>query len=423
MAPQRPEVPRSTTVYQALDHAVMKQQVTDGSDPGKAGRIAAEWKRFGEKLVDAAIAFKTMEEGTSAMWSGKAAEGAQTQFAGFTKATETLGQQHNAVGNAIQTQVSAAETAKHAMPEPVPYEPGKMLKEAATSGNPFKMAATLFTIPAQKAKSEEAKAQAVQVMQNRDSTFTSSAATMPTFTELPQTKEGPSEPPPRPLPHPVDPPGGNDGRNVRPPGGIGVPPGGGTPPGIGMPIAPPPNRPGQGNTKTSWQTGNQNQQNQNQNQNQNQRPGQNPGQRPPIGGPFPPGTRPPGQMPGGARGGGPGGAAAAKAGGGAGGFGGGGKPGGSFGPSNPGGQGQGQTPGGRAGVMGAAGPQAGGFGPANAGSAARGAAGMGAGGMGAGAGQGQGAEDKEHKSAAYLVEAEDVFGDGETLVAPPVIGE
>jgi hypothetical protein len=43
------------------------------------------------------------------------------------------------------------------------------------------------------------------------------------------------------------------------------------------------------------------------------------------------------------------------------------------------------------------------------------------GGMGAGAGGRGGEEDKEHKAASYLVETEDVFGDG-TMVAPPVIG-
>ncbi|WP_394613262.1 PPE domain-containing protein [Lentzea sp. JNUCC 0626] len=81
--------------------------------------------------------------------------------------------------------------------------------------------------------------------------------------------------------------------------------------------------------------------------------------------------------------------------------------------------------GGAAGVAGeGAGRGAGGFGPAGAGAAGAagrgGAAGMG-GGMGAGGGRGEGAEDGEHKSASYLQETEDIFGDG-TMVAPPVIG-
>jgi PPE family len=78
------------------------------------------------------------------------------------------------------------------------------------------------------------------------------------------------------------------------------------------------------------------------------------------------------------------------------------------------------------GQRGAAGP--GGFGPAEAEAGARagqagraGAAGSGAGAgpMGGGA---QGEEDAEHKRPGYLVETEDVWGDG-IRVAPPVIGE
>lgn len=108
--------------------------------------------------------------------------------------------------------------------------------------------------------------------------------------------------------------------------------------------------------------------------------------------------------PGGGAGGGLGGAAAAK------------------GMGGPGGMGS--NFGGASGVAGDGRGGAGGFGPSGAGAAGaggRGAAGMGAGGMGAGGGRGDGEEDKEHKSASYLQETEDIFGDG-TMVAPPVIG-
>jgi hypothetical protein len=41
--------------------------------------------------------------------------------------------------------------------------------------------------------------------------------------------------------------------------------------------------------------------------------------------------------------------------------------------------------------------------------------------MGGHGAKGQGEDDIEHKSASYLQETEDIFGDG-TMVAPPVIG-
>lgn len=71
-----------------------------------------------------------------------------------------------------------------------------------------------------------------------------------------------------------------------------------------------------------------------------------------------------------------------------------------------------------AGVGAAGGPGgAGGFGPGGRG----GAPGMG-GPMGAGGARANGEEDKEHKRPDYLIETDDIFGDG-MLVAPPVIGE
>ncbi|MBP2334073.1 hypothetical protein JOF41_000251 [Saccharothrix coeruleofusca] len=90
------------------------------------------------------------------------------------------------------------------------------------------------------------------------------------------------------------------------------------------------------------------------------------------------------------------------------------------GTGGPGTGGTGVVPGGRTGAL-AHGP-GGGAAAGRGGPGGMGAGGMGAGGVGAGAGRGQGDEDKEHKSASYLQETEDIFGDG-TMVAPPVIGE
>ncbi|MEV6713717.1 PPE domain-containing protein [Lentzea sp. NPDC051208] len=129
--------------------------------------------------------------------------------------------------------------------------------------------------------------------------------------------------------------------------------------------------------------------------------------------------------PGGGAGGGAGGGRGGGGGGGLGGPGAGGLGGAAAakGMGGPGGMGGGF--GGAAGVAGDGRGGAGGFGPSGAGAAGAagrgGAAGMGAGGMGAGGGRGEGAEDAEHKSASYLQETEDIFGDG-TMVAPPVIG-
>ncbi|WP_199444589.1 PPE domain-containing protein [Umezawaea beigongshangensis] len=58
------------------------------------------------------------------------------------------------------------------------------------------------------------------------------------------------------------------------------------------------------------------------------------------------------------------------------------------------------------------------------GATSRGGAGSpGAPGVAAGPQRGQGDEDTEHKAAAYLQEIDDIWGENDTLVAPPVIGD
>ncbi|WHT18333.1 hypothetical protein N8J89_35345 [Crossiella sp. CA-258035] len=98
----------------------------------------------------------------------------------------------------------------------------------------------------------------------------------------------------------------------------------------------------------------------------------------------------------------------------------GGMPGG-FGPgsgSGSAGMRPGFGPGGMGGIgSGGPGGPGSGFGPGGRG----GAPGMGGGPMGGGA-RANGEEDKEHKRPDYLIETDDIFGEG-TLVAPPVIGE
>ncbi|MFI6097691.1 PPE domain-containing protein [Lentzea sp. NPDC051213] len=179
------------------------------------------------------------------------------------------------------------------------------------------------------------------------------------------------------LPPPTPPPGSDDWRNRLPGGDQNLPPGGGG----------------------GW-----NKNDPNDPRNRGKFDPNDPRNRP--GGP---GGRPPGGGGGGGAGGGRGGM-----GGGPGGLG------GAAAARGAGGMGSGF--GGAAGVGEQGRGGAGGFGPTGAGAGAAGGRGApGAGGMGAGGGRGQGEEDKEHKSASYLQETEDIFGDG-TMVAPPVIG-
>ncbi|GLZ30191.1 hypothetical protein Lesp02_23810 [Lentzea sp. NBRC 105346] len=393
MAHNTPRVPPPNAHYPGQSHAAMNQQVSQNNDPGAAGEIAAEWKAIASDLTEVAVGLNTVVNGLSAGWTGQAGTAARQALTKVGNFTDKMSETFTSTGNSIQSQADAAEKAKNSFPKEEPYDPKAMLKDAATSMNPFKMATLPFDMMEQRDKSQAAKAEAERVMQERDNSMAAAAAQMPTFEDTPQvTNQQQGTTQASSTTYGTTTSSVNSNQPFT-----GMPPGTGDnstrPSWTAPPVTPPSTPPGN--------------------------PGIPPGNRPPVNqpGPFiPPGGRLNPNDPRNPMRGGPGG-----------------RPGM---PGGPGGRGMG-GPGGRgAGAFGPANPgaKAGGFGPANpgAGTGAHGpegtAAGRGGtagkqgapGGMGGGGGHGQGAEDKEHRST-YLLPSDEYFDD-DRMVAPPVIG-
>ena len=409
MAPERPAVPEPTANYPGHRHEDMKRLVEENYDPEQVAAIADTWKNIGRDLTDLAVGFNILVNGSQGGWTGSAAEGARAALGKVGTFADTTGDQFTATGDAVRAQGTVASEAKTKMPPPVEYDPKKMFTEALGSGSLLQLGALAFTMPAQKAKSDGAKDEAVTVMRNRDDAMRSATTSMPAFAEIPtvtqeQGTTTPSSQTSSVNTSTINPnttfgttgmpgmPAGNDGTtstswtappstpparpSVTPP--LNQPPGSINQPPIGPPGMVPPRVPGQ-------------------------RP---PGQLPPLS-PRDPRTGRPLPTGGGSTGRGTGGGMGTP-----------GRPG--FGPT---GSGQGGPALGR-------GP-AGGFGPTGSGpapdmsgrgAAARGAAGAASGGgTGAGGGKGEGGEDQEHQSK-YLVPTDEHFND-QRMVAPPVIGE
>ncbi|WP_447006568.1 hypothetical protein ACRAKI_08865 [Saccharothrix isguenensis] len=438
MTREKPQAPEPTANYPAHPHEEMKRQVEEKFDPGLAGEIADEWTNIGSTLTDLAVDFQVIVNGSQNAWTGSAAEGARAALAKVGEFSDLTGDHFTATGTALHSQTTAASEAKARMPEPVSYDPKKMFTDAISSGNIVELAALPFTMPMQKAKSDGAKAEAIQVMQSRDDAMRSATSSMPAFAEMPTVTQEqgvatsntntssvnthtveptsrvgngtgttgtsntgtgssgttnaswappPTVTPPPPVAPPVNlPPAGPPAPPITPPWAMppGTKPPGSTPGRLpaqpGRHVPPPTTRPPGSGT-----------------------PGRNPGGTGRTGGPGgPSGT-------GGGRPGMPGGPGGMSGGAGRGGFG----PMGPMGPVGSGGQ-SGFGPTGTPNHAGA--PGQGGRGGAGAPGAM--GAGMGAAG---GQGQGQGGEDLEHK-AKYLIPTDEYFDDNR-LVSPPTIGE
>ncbi|HEX6341589.1 hypothetical protein [Umezawaea sp.] len=425
----RPPMSSVGSYYLGYDHAALKSMVNDDMDPGTADEQGEAWTKIGNTLAELQSGLTAATEASKGAWRGEAAGAAQGYFTGVAQWSGDAAQAAQLTGNRLSAQQNAAETAKNSMPEPVNFSTADAYKMFFSEPNPFKWAETIDEIEAKFEEKQQAHERAAEVMNTMSAGFQEAGSTMPAFappppmsgtgggddSQPPGTPTVPGTPGVPTLPGTgtgtgtgtgvVGPSGTTTTAGFVPPGGGGTTPGpgggGGGGGGTGGPYPGPGFIPGPGGFP----------------------PGGRPGTGPGRGGPNVPGAGRGGpNTPGAGRGGGAGGGGAGGgAGGGRGGLGGG-------AGSGIGGAAaaKGFGPGGSAGAFG---DRAGGFGPsgsgggvAGVGGAGRGGAGAaGAGAMGGGGARGQGGEDAEHKAPSYLVETEDVFGDG-TLVAPPVIG-
>ncbi|MGW6936393.1 PPE domain-containing protein [Lentzea sp. NPDC054927] len=407
-----------------------------GKGPSQSTTPTAEgWRGLSDGHTDVATLINKAVRDSGAAWEGQAGDAARSGTSPLATWADVTGESATSAATTSDQVGEAFVNAKHAMSNPPSVPDKPFLNDLAFWETDYDEAVE---------KNQQVSEANMRAFTQYGETVTASANNMPTFiapdgghVTIEENGGDPPIGPVKPLPHKPgggDPPGGDgdgDQRNLtggdddtsvsgwKPPGddtntsGVNDPK---------FPPSPPPppnddwrNRPPPGGDPNIPPGGRWNPNDPNDPRN---RPGgpNDPRNRP--GGPNGPGGRGTGGP------GGGGGGAGGGRGGGGGGLGGAAAARGAGGIGGPGAMGSGSGFGGASGVAGEGRGGAGGFGPTGgaAGAAGRGgAAGMGAGGMGAGAGKGEGDEDKEHKSASYLQETEDIFGDG-TMVAPPVIG-
>ncbi|GAA3431404.1 WXG100 family type VII secretion target [Kutzneria kofuensis] len=408
MTGQHPAVPHPNANYPGLPHEELKKLVTVNVNPGAAYAAGDEWKQLAGQLREAAITLDAAINGSQSHWEGAAADLARAHLAKVRDWSADTAEFFNATGTAMHDQVDAAAKAKTDMPDPVDFDPAKMIEQAA--GNPIAMITLPVEMYTTYQASNEAKDKAVKVVQTRDASMQAASASIPAFTPPPDISDGSTASTTVASAGPVGSGSGvaayhgtsgggsyGGGSSYTPSGGGSYHPAASVPGGGGTYTPGPVGGGGGGPTRISGYD-----------------PGLgNPGYNAPNYTNTPGGNSPYGP-------------------------GGGGNPGlaGGFGPGGGGGGGGTGYRGGAGGMGSSATSSAAkpGAGPATgAGSAAEGAGARGGMGATGGAGQsgmspgaagrgGKKEEDKEHKRPTFLVETDDVFGDGQ-MVAPTVIGE
>ena len=143
---------------------------------------------YGNWLADASNQFRDAATAAGASWQGAAASQANSFFQSTASHTEQTGSAMQLVSNHYSQQSAAAHYAKTNMPEPTGFNQQAELDKAAkqyVSGDLGGMATTMTGIQAKQQQADASHAQAVQVMQNLDSTYHGTATSQPTYTPPP----------------------------------------------------------------------------------------------------------------------------------------------------------------------------------------------------------------------------------------------
>src|SRR5689334_16477963 len=173
--PIKPTVPTPNANYPGQKHEEMKRLVNDKYSPDDATAVADTWRSMGNTFKELATDFQILINGSHDAWKGRAAEGVRNALGKVGTFSDTTGDGFLKTAGAIEQQREAAVQANKAMPEPVDFNPLDIAKKWAGASVIFPpaMVASPVEMFMKHNEQQEAKAEAVQVMQTRDSTMMS----------------------------------------------------------------------------------------------------------------------------------------------------------------------------------------------------------------------------------------------------------
>ncbi|OLF09406.1 hypothetical protein BLA60_19750 [Actinophytocola xinjiangensis] len=167
----------------AYDHETLKRW-TDEADTGAAQAVADTWTSTGAALVEAAETLRRAASDSEAGWAGPAAAAMRARLAEIADWSANTGGQITAASASIARQGEAAEVARRAMPDPVPYDPAQLIRDAGEDG-PLALAGLPQRLYNQKQLHDAAHEDAVRVVAQRDRAMGGAAGEVVVFDRPP----------------------------------------------------------------------------------------------------------------------------------------------------------------------------------------------------------------------------------------------
>ncbi|MBK1788622.1 PE-PGRS family protein [Prauserella cavernicola] len=161
-------LPSTDRRYEWYSHEALKAQVESGNEPAEAGEIGREWSELAGALRDAGDAITGMSGESEQAWTGQGGDALRRVLASAAGWSREVAAVSQTLGDAVGSQAEAAARARAEMPEPVPYEPGDLIRSAVAAGDIGALAGLSGMLSAMREESEAARQRAIDVLYARD---------------------------------------------------------------------------------------------------------------------------------------------------------------------------------------------------------------------------------------------------------------
>ncbi|WIX86027.1 hypothetical protein [Amycolatopsis sp. DG1A-15b] len=191
----RGDAPAPGQNYAASSHEDLYNMVHENMNPGDLddrGRVA---NKLGNWLADVSNAANDAVNSSEIQWQGSGAAQAHGFFQSTAAYTGDTANAAQLSSNRYSQQAAAADYAQKNMPEPTGFNQQAEITKATVqyqSGDVVGATQTMNDVAAKQQQADAAHQQAVQVLQNLDSTYHETASTQPTYTPPPQLGQGDS---------------------------------------------------------------------------------------------------------------------------------------------------------------------------------------------------------------------------------------
>jgi hypothetical protein len=191
----RGDAPAPGQNYAASSHEDLYGMVHDNMNPGDLddrGRVA---NKLGNWLADVSNAANDAVNSSEIEWQGSGAAQAHGFFQSTASYTAETANAAQLSSNRYSQQAAAADHAQKNMPEPTGFNQQAEMNKATKqyqSGDLLGATQTMTDVAAKQQQADAAHQQAVQVLQNLDTTYHETASTQPTYTPPPQLGQGDS---------------------------------------------------------------------------------------------------------------------------------------------------------------------------------------------------------------------------------------